>query len=66
MDNSEPIPLSCPSCGAKYKIVTIDSPAEAPYSKVACLRCDALFPAGDGRVFFKYILIGPPRRKQKQ
>jgi hypothetical protein len=65
MNNSEPIAFSC-RCGATYKIVTIDSPGAAHRGKVACLRCDALFPAGDERVFFKYILAGPPGSKGKR
>jgi hypothetical protein len=31
--------------------------------KIQCLNCDALFPAGEGRVAFKYFLVGRPRRK---
>jgi hypothetical protein len=59
MSKSEPIPFSCPSCEAEYRIVTIEAPRDAHQGKISCLRC-ALFPAGKGDVFFKYLLC---RRK---
>jgi len=65
-DNSEPILYSCPSCRAKYKIVTIDSPGNWHHGKIACLECNALFPAGDERVLFKYILMWPPSSERKR
>jgi predicted Zn finger-like uncharacterized protein len=40
---SEPILFSCPSCRAKYKIVTIDSPGNRHHGRVACMKCNALF-----------------------
>jgi hypothetical protein len=60
MSKSEPIDFSCPGCEAGYKVVTIEAPSDALYGKIACLKCDALFPAGEGRVFFKYLLVGRP------
>jgi predicted Zn finger-like uncharacterized protein len=64
--DSEPITYSCPSCGAKYRIVAIDSPGGGRHGKVTCLSCDALFPAGDERGFFKYILVGRPNSNGKR
>jgi predicted Zn finger-like uncharacterized protein len=63
MRKSETISFNCPSCEAEYRIVTIEAPPDEEHGKVACLRCDALFPAGEGRVYFKYFLVGRPRRK---
>ena len=63
MRKSEPISFSCPSCHAEYRIVTIDAPSGEEHGQVACLKCDALFPAGEGRVFFKYFLLGRPKKK---
>ena len=62
MRKSEPIPFSCPSCKAEYKIVTIDV-CDVQQGKIRCLKCDALLPAGEGRVAFKYFLVGRSRRK---
>jgi hypothetical protein len=56
-NTSEPIVFFCPSCGAKYKVVMIEAPSAAPRNKFGCLMCDALFPAGEGRVSIKYILV---------
>ena len=58
MSKSEPIDFSCPGCEAEYKVVTIDAPSDAVHGTIVCLKCDALFPAGKGRDFFKYFLVG--------
>jgi predicted Zn finger-like uncharacterized protein len=66
MHCSEPILFSCPSCGAKYKIATIDSPGSWYHGKVACSRCNTLFPAGDEHMLFKYVLVWPPGSERKR
>lgn len=60
LNNSEPVAFACPSCEAQYKIITIEAPSDTSRSKVGCLRCDALFPSGEGSVVLKYILVGAP------
>lgn len=57
-NKSEPVAFTCPSCEAEYKIVSIEAPSDVQRSKICCLWCDAQFPAGVGRVFFKYVLVG--------
>jgi predicted Zn finger-like uncharacterized protein len=54
---SEPIVFDCPSCGAKYIVVTIDVANSVQRSKVACMKCGDLFPVGEGRVSLKYLLL---------
>ncbi|MGN6749972.1 MAG: hypothetical protein ACTHJS_15400 [Xanthobacteraceae bacterium] len=56
-DKSEPIPFGCPSCGAKYIIVTVQVPKDGQHNKFGCVKCDALFPAGEGRVSLEYVLV---------
>jgi hypothetical protein len=63
MSQSEPIPFRCPGCEAEYKLVTIET-CEGVQGKIRCLKCDALFPAGEGRVAFKYFLVGRPSRRK--
>jgi hypothetical protein len=55
MSYSEPIPFTCPACESEYKIVTIEV-CDVPQGKIRCLECDALFPASEERVAFKYFL----------
>ena len=57
MSQSEPIPFRCPGCEAEYKLVTIEI-CEGVQGKLRCLRRDAMFPAREGRVAFKYFLVG--------
>jgi len=45
----EPITFDCPSCGAKYIIVTMDVANSVPRSNLACARC--------GAVSLEYILL---------
>ena len=56
-NKSDPIAFDCPSCGAKYIIVTIEVPKGAQQSKFGCVKCYALFPVGEGRVSLEYILL---------
>jgi hypothetical protein len=56
-NKSEPIPFACPSCGAKYIIVTIEVPNGVQHSKFGCVKCYGLFPVGQGRVSLEYILL---------
>jgi len=56
-NKSEPIVFACPSCEAKYLIVTVEVPSDGEPNKFACLECDALFPVGQGRVSLEYILV---------
>jgi hypothetical protein len=55
-NKSEPTPFACPSCGAKYLIVTIEVPSDVQQNKFGCLKCDALFPVGQGRASLEYII----------
>ena len=58
---SETFAFICPSCEAEYKVVTVAARSDMRNRKNGCLRCDALFPAGEGNVFLKYILMAPRR-----
>ena len=59
MSQSEPIPFNCPGCEAEYKIVTVET-CDNVQGRIRCLKCDAPFPAGEGRVAFKYFLVRRP------
>ena len=37
--------------------MTIDFPNSVQHSKFGCVRCDALFPVGEGRVSLEYIQL---------
>ena len=52
--------FNCPRCEAEYRIVSIEAPRDIPHGKIACLKCDAMFPAGEGRIFFKILPCGGP------
>jgi hypothetical protein len=58
---SEPFAFICPSCEAQYKVITFGAPSNRNRRKMGCLRCDALFPMGEGNLSLKYILMAPRR-----
>jgi hypothetical protein len=66
MSKSGTIAFTCPCCEAEYWIVTIEAPGDVTHGKVACLKCDALFPAGEGGLFFKYLLVARPNKPAKR
>jgi hypothetical protein len=65
LSKSEPIPFTCPSCEADYKIVAIDA-CDVQQGKARCLRCGFPFPAGEGNVIFKYFLVGRPGGRKRK
>ena len=56
-NKSEPKAFDCPSCGAKHIIVTLQVPSGVQQSKFGYVKCEGLFPVGEGRVLLEYILI---------
>lgn len=56
-NKSKPIVFECPGCEAKYIVVAIEVPDGVGHSKFGCVKCDALFPLGDGRVLLEYKLL---------
>ena len=54
-NKTEPIAFDCPNCRAKYIVVTTDVANSVQRSKFACVKCDVLFPAGEGQVSLEYI-----------
>jgi transcription elongation factor Elf1 len=62
--NSQPIPFTCSACGTEYKIVTI-ALRDVQQSRISCLNCDALFPAGEGHVAFEYFVVRRQKRNEK-
>ena len=57
----ESFAFTCPSCEAQYKVITFGAPSNRNRRKMGCLRCDALFPMGEGNLSLKYILMAPRR-----
>ena len=65
LSKSEPIPFSCPSCEAKYKIVTINT-CDVQHGKISCLRCGSPLPASEGNVSLKYFLVTRPSGRNRK
>ena len=51
----EPINFDCPSCGAKYFVMMTGIVNRVQRRKFYCLKCNALFPGGEGEISLEYI-----------
>jgi hypothetical protein len=50
----------CPSCGAKYEVVQIETHASAISRDVKCLGCGGALKGRDGEMALKYFLVERP------
>jgi hypothetical protein len=62
--------FTCPSCGAKYRLVRIEAPIEVvPDCEIDCRSCGGPLKGRDGEFFLKYFLVerskGAKRRATK-
>jgi DNA-directed RNA polymerase subunit RPC12/RpoP len=58
--------FACPTCGAKYKIVPVEAPAEAAADRdIACYDCGGPLRGRDGAFILKYFLVDPPKRRKR-
>jgi predicted nucleic acid-binding Zn ribbon protein len=50
--------FNCTGCGAKYKVVPVESPSSlSDESEIACVICGAPLKARDGGFALKYFLV---------
>jgi len=52
--------ISCPHCGAAYKVVQVEAPSEPV--EVTCRSCGGPLPARDGKFLLKYFLVDKRRK----
>ena len=60
-----PIPYTCPGCGAKYQVVTVDAPADTQDDRVACRWCGSRIPPSEGATFLRYLPRSPEIRHKR-
>jgi predicted Zn finger-like uncharacterized protein len=63
MANSSVVLFNCPSCGAKYKIIAVESEAGSADRQIGCRNCGASVEGREGRFILKYFLVDRPNFK---
>jgi molybdopterin-binding protein len=61
--SAEPIPFTCPGCGAKYKVVKIEPFVEAKDVKVKCTQCSFALPPIDTHLKYFLVVKRSPTKK---
>jgi predicted RNA-binding Zn-ribbon protein involved in translation (DUF1610 family) len=62
MTDRQPVTrFDCPNCGAHYRLVRVEAPANTPDREITCRSCGAPLQAREGRYILKYFLVERPR-----
>jgi transcription elongation factor Elf1 len=61
MPRPERTPFACPICGADYKVVRVEAEVLEGKGNLLCVKCGGPLPAREGRLMFKYFLVGGSR-----
>ena len=55
--------FQCPTCGAEYKLVRIETKEVVPDQQTNCRECGSQLPGSEGHVILKYFLVDRGRRR---
>ena len=55
--------FQCPTCGAEYKLVRIETKEVVPDQQTNCRKCGSQLPGSEGYVILKYFLVDRGRRR---
>jgi len=53
--------FDCPNCGARYKLVRVESDKVDLDGQIVCRRCGAPLQGREGKYILKYFLVGERR-----
>jgi hypothetical protein len=63
MPVTQATPFECPTCGAEYKLVRVETKEVVPDQQITCRKCGNRLPGSEGRVILKYFLVDRGRRR---
>ena len=64
MPVTQATPFQCPTCGAEYKLVRIETKETVPDQQMACRKCGSSLPGAEGRLVLKYFLLAHRVRRR--
>ena len=53
--------FNCPACGARYKVVQVETETAGADSRLACRHCGAPLSGREGRFILKYFMVDRPQ-----
>jgi hypothetical protein len=61
METQSAASFDCPNCGARYKLVRMESDQVDLEGQIVCRRCGAPLLGREGKYILKYFLVGERR-----
>jgi DNA-directed RNA polymerase subunit RPC12/RpoP len=63
MPITQATPFQCPTCGAEYKLVRVETKETVPDQQITCRKCSSPLPAAEDRSVLKYFLLAHRARR---
>ena len=57
MPVTQATPFVCPTCGAKYKLVRVETKEAVPDQQITCRKCGDPLPGSERHLILKYFLV---------
>ena len=64
MPVTQATPFQCPTCGAEYKLVRVETKETVLNQQIACRKCGRALPNAEGRLVLKYFLLAHRARRR--
>jgi hypothetical protein len=63
MPVTQATPFFCPTYGAKYKLVRVETKEAVPDQQITCRKCGDPLPGSERHLILKYFLVDRGRRR---
>jgi len=63
MPVTQATPFHCPTCGAEYKLVRVETKQLVPDRQISCRKCGSPLPCAEGRLVLRYFSLAHRARR---